>query len=38
VSSKESCEVIDMESLRSKIPVTAFNFEDFQEPLIALGK
>jgi len=37
-SSKESCELIDMETLRSKIPDAAFNFKDFQEPLIALNK
>jgi len=35
VSSKESCELIDMETLRNKIPDTAYNFKDFQEPLIA---
>jgi len=37
-SSKESCELIDMETLRSKIPDATFNLKYFQEPLIALSK
>ena len=37
LNNKVSRELLDMETLRNKIPDVALNYKDFQEPLIALS-